>query len=97
MSAAWGMCEAYGCPLLGVHGVSGKWYCGCHFNVEPALNDAITAELHRQKDLVKFVLMKRRQGEADGAAERNLIEITREIGRQTELAPAEPHPSEVDA
>lgn len=81
----WGFCAAYGCPLLGVHGISDKWYCCCHFNVNPSLNDAITAELHRQKTLVDKVLAARRIGEASAPLENELIELTRQIGRQQSI------------
>jgi hypothetical protein len=96
-------CAAYGCPMLGVHGVSGKWYCPCHFNSNPALNDAITAELHRQQPMVDQILSLRRCGKADGKLESELIDIIREIGQQAPLSTVTgpthgaPHFSETDA
>lgn len=96
-------CAAYSCPMLGVHGVSGKWYCACHFNVNPALNDAVTMELHRQKPLVDQIVSLRRAGQASRELESELLDITREIGKQVPLAPVtgptrgEPHFSETDA
>lgn len=96
-------CAAYSCPLLGVYGVSGKWYCACHFNANPALNDAITVELHRQKPLVDQIVLARREGRADAKFEGELIDIVREIGQQPPLAPVsgpeygQPHFSETDA
>lgn len=96
-------CAAYACPMFGVHGVSGKWYCACHFTANPALNDAITAELHRQKLMVDQIISLRRCGNADRELESKLIDIVREIGQQIPLAPvtgpthAEPHFSETDA
>lgn len=41
----WGMCAAYGCPLLGSLGSDGRWYCFCHVNKPSSVNDAITQEL----------------------------------------------------
>lgn len=96
-------CAAYSCPLLGVYGVSGKWYCACHFNANPALNDAITAELHRQKLMVDQIVSLRRCGKADRELESQLLEIVREIGQQPPLVPVTgpmhgaPHFSETDA
>lgn len=97
------LCAAYGCPLLGVYGVSGKWFCCCHFGANPGLNDAITLELHRQKPMVDQVLALRRAGQASKDLESRLVEIIREIGQQAPLAPvtgpthAEPHFSETDS
>ncbi|MBC8642116.1 hypothetical protein IAG25_35515 [Caballeronia sp. EK] len=79
------LCAAYGCPLMGVHGVSGKWYCCCHFNANPGLNDAITAELHRNKPLVDRAMALRRAGVAHGALENELVTLTKEIGQQRDL------------
>jgi hypothetical protein len=41
----WGMCAAFGCPLLGTVGSEGQWYCCCHVHRPTALNSAITARL----------------------------------------------------
>lgn len=98
-------CAAYGCPMLGVHGVSGKWYCCCHFNTDPGQNDAITAELHRHKVTVDRIVLARREGQADAQIENGLILLVREIGQQqtiptsTVTGPthAAPHFSETDA
>jgi hypothetical protein len=95
-------CAAYGCPMLGVYGVSGKWYCPCHHNANPALNDAITAELHRQKPLVDRIVSLRRAGEAGRELEQQVIDIVREIGAQQTIrgagvigpTHAEPHYTE---
>lgn len=75
-------CAAYACPMLGVHGVSGKWYCCCHFNADASLNDAITAELHRQKATVDRIVLARREHRADAQLENGLILLIREIGTQ---------------
>jgi hypothetical protein len=75
-------CAAYGCPMLGVYGVSGKWYCCCHHSANPALNDAITAELHRMKSVVDQVVLARREHRADAQLENSLVLITRELGTQ---------------
>jgi hypothetical protein len=88
--------------MLGVYGVSGKWYCPCHHNVNPTLNDAITAELHRQKPLVDRIVSLRRAGEASRELEQQVIDIVREIGAQQTIrgagvigpTHAEPHYTE---
>lgn len=78
------LCAAYGCPLLGVHGVSGKWYCGCHFNADHGLNDAITAELHRRPETVERVMLARRSFSVDPALESALIaDVKAAFGQQT--------------
>jgi hypothetical protein len=41
----WGMCAAFGCPLLGSMGSDGRWYCFAHVNKPSGMNDAITAKL----------------------------------------------------
>ncbi|MGF6957972.1 hypothetical protein [Paraburkholderia youngii] len=41
----WGMCAAFGCPLLGTLGSDGRWFCFCHIHKPSSLNDAITARL----------------------------------------------------
>lgn len=88
---AQGMCSAWGCPLLGTVSDGGKWSCCCHFNVGGAANDAITSELHRQKPLVDRALSLRATYAGYAAvlaAESELIEITREIGRQYSIPTA---------
>jgi hypothetical protein len=75
-------CAAYGCPLMGTFGVNGKWYCPCHHNADPSLNDAITAELHRQKATVDRIVLARREHCADAKLENGLILLVREIGTQ---------------
>lgn len=75
-------CAAYGCPLFGVYGVSGKWYCACHHNADPSLNDAITAELQRQKSTVDQIVLARREHRVDAQLENGLILLVREIGTQ---------------
>ncbi|MFM0638059.1 hypothetical protein PQQ63_15260 [Paraburkholderia metrosideri] len=79
-------CAAYACPMLGVYGVSGKWYCSCHHTANPALNDAITAELHRQKPMVDQIISLRRLGRVNGELESKLIDVVREIGQQMPLS-----------
>jgi hypothetical protein len=76
------VCAAYACPMLGVYGVSGKWYCPCHHNASPGQNDAITAMLHQQKATVDRLVLARREGHADAQLENGLILLTREIGVQ---------------
>ncbi|MBR7905953.1 hypothetical protein KDX27_30330 [Burkholderia cenocepacia] len=103
-----GSCAAYGCPLLGSFGVSGKWYCCCHFRGTAASNDAITSVLvqHREKAERAVYLRRTFAGyKAILAAENELIELTREIGKQYDIPAggvtgpthAEPHFSETDA
>lgn len=57
-SRPWGMCAAYGCPLLGTMGeeVGGKWFCFCHVRRPHSLNDAITARLRKHEWLVNSTL-----------------------------------------
>jgi hypothetical protein len=89
--------------MLGVYGVSGKWYCCCHHNANPALNDAITAEIHRQQPMADHIVSLRRMGKADRGLEQQLIDAVREISQQPPLAPVagpksgETHFSEIDA
>jgi hypothetical protein len=87
----WGYCAAFGCPLLGSFGVGGKWYCCCHFRANPSSNDAITAAINRHSNLVQRALSARQTfaGYAEiKAAEDELVEITREIGRQSSIPTA---------
>lgn len=81
-------CAAYACPMLGVYGVSGKWYCSCHHNANPALNDVITAELHKQKDTVDRIVLARREGRCNVQLENGLIAMIRDIGEQMPLPKA---------
>lgn len=77
-------CAAYGCTLFGVYGSSGKWYCPCHHNADPNLNDAITAELHRRAETVDQIVADRRAGRANGKLEGELIaDVKDAIGQQT--------------
>ncbi|MFP3185071.1 MAG: hypothetical protein RXR52_33665 [Paraburkholderia sp.] len=57
--ASWGMCEAYGCKLLGTIGHGGKWFCFCHAGSE-GRRDAITAALAKHEFLVNATLDIRR-------------------------------------
>lgn len=79
------LCAAYGCPLLGVLGSGGKWYCGCHFNADQNLNDAITAELHRRPEIVERIMLARRHGCANGKLEGELIAEVRDAVSQQSL------------
>lgn len=57
----WGMCAAFGCPLLGSLGSEGRWYCFCHVNRPSNFNDAITRELReKQMHIVESTLDIRR-------------------------------------
>ncbi|TAM07233.1 MAG: hypothetical protein EPN70_03415 [Paraburkholderia sp.] len=46
---AWGMCAAYGCPLLGTVGSDGKWFCFCHVGKPSVFNDSITRVLREDE------------------------------------------------
>lgn len=46
---AWGMCAAFGCPLLGTLGSDGTWFCFCHVGKPSVFNDAITRELREKQ------------------------------------------------
>lgn len=50
----WGLCAAYGCPLLGSVGSDGRWYCFCHAGRPSAVNDAISQKL-RSDELAPIV------------------------------------------
>jgi hypothetical protein len=57
----WGMCVAFGCPLLGTMGGEGKWYCFCHVGRPSAFNDAITRHLREhERAIVDLTLAIRR-------------------------------------
>jgi hypothetical protein len=94
-------CAAFGCPLFGVHGVGGKWYCACHFNANPALNDAITLEICRRKQLVDRILLLRHEHHPDAVAENELLNAVRGVvapsGGVIGPTGAQPHFSETDA
>lgn len=105
---AWGICAAYGCPLLGTVGNGGKWFCFCHSHANHALNDAITAEINRNRPLVDEILLLRASGGSYAdlrAIEAQLLDLTREIGQQIPIPAApvtgptsgQPHFAEVDA
>lgn len=79
------LCAAYGCPLLGALGSGGKWYCACHFNADPNLNDAITAEINRRPETRDRILMARREFRASGEAEAELINAVRDATGQQNL------------
>lgn len=57
----WGMCAAFGCPLLGSLGSEGRWYCFCHVNKPSNFNDSITRELREnQSHIVESTLAIRK-------------------------------------
>lgn len=81
-------CAAQGCPMLGSFGVSGKWFCCCHFRGSSASSAAVTSVLIQHAAIVDRVKLLRRTGggyAAILAAENELIELTREVGRQYEI------------
>ncbi|MDN7481905.1 hypothetical protein QZM38_13830 [Burkholderia orbicola] len=57
---AWGMCAAFGCPLLGSVGSDGKWYCFCHAGRPSGSNDAVTLTLREHMPIVESTLSIRR-------------------------------------
>lgn len=74
----WGMCAAFGCPLVGSFGVGGKWYCCCHFRANPQRNDEITMML-RNSPLTRSAIEARKFNAGYKAimeAEDRLIELT---------------------
>ncbi|WP_395066155.1 hypothetical protein [Paraburkholderia silvatlantica] len=59
----WGMCAAFGCPLLGSLGSEGQWYCFCHAHKPSSINAVITAKLRGQlAPIVETTLDIRRCG-----------------------------------
>ncbi|MCA7902878.1 hypothetical protein LGM39_26255 [Burkholderia cepacia] len=85
-------CAAQGCPMLGSFGVSGKWFCCCHFRGSSASSPAVTSVLIQHAGIVDRVKLLRRTGggyAAILAAENQLIELTREIGTQYEIGGSE--------
>ena len=85
-------CPAQGCPMLGSFGVSGKWFCCCHFRGSSASSAAVTSVLIQHAAIVDRVKLLRRTGGSYAdilAAENSLIELTREIGRQYEIGGSE--------
>ncbi|MBR8074382.1 hypothetical protein KDX14_33190 [Burkholderia cenocepacia] len=81
-------CAAQGCPMLGSFGVSGKWFCCCHFRGSSASSVAVTSVLIQHAAIVDRVKLLRRTGGSYAdilAAENSLIELTREVGRQYEI------------
>jgi hypothetical protein len=83
-----GMCSAYGCPLMGTLGEDGKWHCFCHVRKPHSLNDAITAEINRNRPLVDAILLTRNTGAGYLEIKKHedeLAELTRMIGQQQEL------------
>ncbi|MDN7729217.1 hypothetical protein QZM48_04245 [Burkholderia orbicola] len=85
-------CAAQGCPMFGSFGVSGKWFCCCHFRGSSASSIAVTSVLIQHAATVDRVKFLRRTGggyAAILAAENELIELTREVGRQYEIGGSE--------
>ncbi|MCW3678236.1 hypothetical protein [Burkholderia cenocepacia] len=56
----WGMCAAFGCPLLGSVGSDGKWYCFCHAGRPGSSNDTVTLALREHMPIVESALSIRR-------------------------------------
>jgi hypothetical protein len=68
--SAWGMCAAFGCPLLGSVGGDGKWYCFCHAGRPSQVNDSITHCLRNDEAaVVELTLAIRRDSVRDGQPE----------------------------
>lgn len=99
----WGMCAAFGCPLLGtVGGTDGQWYCFCHLHKPSSLNDAITAALRgRLAPIVDTTLDIRRCGgsfhtapDVYRAIQRRLIAAGRRdlcFGENADISPHRPN------
>lgn len=68
----WGMCAAFGCPLLGTMGSEGRWYCFCHVNKPSNFNDAITRELREKQQAVVDVTLALRRDSIHGSRSREL-------------------------
>lgn len=68
----WGMCAAFGCPLLGTLGSEGHWYCFCHVGKPSVFNDAITRELRDRHLAVVEVTLALRRDSIHGNASREL-------------------------
>lgn len=85
MSVAQESCAALGCPLLGSFGVSGQWYCVCHFRADVGAHNPITAVLNQHRNLADHAVLARRTyagWHAIKEAEDPLIDLTHEIGKQ---------------
>lgn len=63
---AWGMCAAFGCPLLGTMGSEGRWYCFCHVSKPSTFNDAITRELREQQQAIVDLTLQLRRDSLHG-------------------------------
>lgn len=80
-------CAANGCPLFGTRKTAtngeGAWFCSCHFNREPAQNDAITAKLRLHMHIVNATIdIRRFYGTEDWAdAYRGVKKLLREAER----------------
>jgi hypothetical protein len=61
-ASAWGMCAAFGCPLLGTQSIGDNaWFCFCHIGRSTRANDEITHTLRTQwQDVVDMTLALRR-------------------------------------
>lgn len=60
---AWGMCAAYGCPLVGSMGSAGQWWCFCHHEQPSGSNSAITMGLRAHGVLCRLSIALRGRDE----------------------------------
>lgn len=85
MSVAEEGCAAPCCPMLGSFGVSGRWYCVCHFRADASAWNAITAVLVQHRGIVDKAVHARRTfagWHAIKEPEDMLIGLTHEVGKQ---------------
>ena len=69
----WGMCAAYGCPLVGSMGSAGQWWCFCHYEQPSGSNSAITMGLRAHGVLCRLsIALRGRDEEAIALCRREL-------------------------
>lgn len=64
-AGVWGMCAAFGCPLLGSLGRAGEWMCACHYDADSANFQAITRAIRDREPVAASALDIRRFHVAD--------------------------------
>jgi hypothetical protein len=92
MSTGQETCAVLGCPMIGSFGVSGSWYCVCHFRADASAWNAITAVLMQHRNIVDQAVHARRTlagYHAIKAPEDMLIDLTHEVGKQYGLEAAQ--------
>lgn len=76
---AWGMCAAFGCPLLGTMGSEGRWYCFCHVNRPATFNDAVTRVLREEEHAVVALTLAIRRDSLSGKWSREAAAAVAEL------------------